>query len=198
MYVLFRAAILAIFIGFFVALFAKVKVTKKVKMVLIIAFTICYLALFNFPVENLLLGFQSPKAAFSYTNIDRIINVVEQNDAAAVLYKDRDGSPTFSIIKRDSKGWKINNPNFDPFERLIRTDDYFLIYRIVANDQLFVSISIFEQPGEITQVQTIEGDDFYVYQNGDDSSGHYNIYYGFVNGNKEFYVFIGGKKVQIG
>lgn len=72
----------------------------------IIAFVLYTLSGFV-PVENALITFSSPEAAFNYTNSDDVILVVEGQESALVI-GDAGKKNSFDIIPKSGTGWKLS------------------------------------------------------------------------------------------
>lgn len=59
------------------------------------------------PVENLIIGFSTPEAAFKYNNSDEIMEINEYTDCALVIASTGDGKLTTHVLPKKDGKWKL-------------------------------------------------------------------------------------------
>lgn len=82
---------------------------KWIRICIIISFIALISAVWFYPVENLFFRFKTPEQAFCYAfGTRKIEKVIEHENYAGILYIE-ENSINSAIVKKDNKGWLIQN-----------------------------------------------------------------------------------------
>ena len=162
----------------------KSKITKKkffIKLTPVIGFLLLIVALF-FPVENLLVNFDSPQAVFRYWyGFSKINNIIYGKDSAWVFYS----SNGIMFVPKTENGYKI--PNIFTYKRelggsdgfayvvhhISGTNDYYLfVSSVIEGDIVYIldkeskDIRAKAEKSKTTKIRDVEWSYFYVYVEG--------------------------------
>jgi hypothetical protein len=190
-------ALLLIGICYILYLFYRKKKPKVIRIAFIAAVA-CAILIYSFPVENLFLRFESPQAAFNYSNMTRIISIIECENYAAVQYVD-DGTAGVVVLTKDEKGWMPTIPKGGSTPVIV-IDHNLISYQHLSPDILFIKMSIPVTSDESIQVIDSKNSNFNLYKirNAASTSGEgIDLYYAFTKYENRYYVSINGKKIYI-
>lgn len=198
MYSLVRLGIVFLFLILCYITFILSKKKKPVifKISIIVA-VVCTILAYAFPFENLFFRFRSPQNAFSYSNSSKILNTIEYQNNAAVLYI-KNGAAGITVFGKDNKGWMTTNPEGNSGNPFITDGQNLISYIHINRDTLYIELSIPVSYNESIQVSDSNDTKFNLYSNRDIvSSGGMNLYYAFTQYEKGYFVSINGKKIPI-
>lgn len=82
-------------------------VTKRVRWVIAII-TLVFITIFGLiPMENFFVTFPSPQAAFNYSCVGEIMDVVDGNDSCMVIYKESKQTFITTFFLKEGMGYKL-------------------------------------------------------------------------------------------
>lgn len=203
MYNLIRITILIILI---LALFLSKKrvrlLKKKTKILGIFLFIFLLILLSFYPVENLFLRFSTPQESFHYSYWDKqIVNVMEYENNAIILFRVNSSSDSLYYIQRDSNGWKIASPNFSWNTKTAFFNNSIITYNKLDNSEIsFIGLGDFVSENGQEKINSIidsKGNQFNL-QKLSSYGGYVNYFYSFIDTNKpNNYIIINGEKVTL-
>jgi len=188
---------------FFVAYFwivRKSKIVKK-KRVLVIVLILCMLlstVSSLFPVENVLIRFETPQEAHNYFRPGNIVNVVYGNGSSLVIYSTAPNSHSVVIFPRDRGGYVL--PSLFSVRRIIQgqagTPDsvLFNVYSVIGTDDYFITgliiletdiAYIVDSNGNNVDFESIRMSDFLIV-----------IYFFVESFSHDFYFLVNGYKIS--
>ncbi len=105
--------ILSVIIGFLIYIIINFcfhrKRDRKLIVSCVFSTIIIYVILCFFPFENLFYSFPTPQAAFEYqTDGGDIIDVIEGNESAVIIYS-KENNTSFYVTKKSDSGWKLGS-----------------------------------------------------------------------------------------
>ncbi len=137
MYTAIRMLVVSIITVIVAILLVKKKPQHRKRIIIYscIAWMIIPTALYLVPVENVLVGFNTPEEVFNYTIKGTIIDVVEGQDSAMIVYLTEKKTYSAAFSRKENNKWKIvvsssyscvtSPAGFFVF-RIGKTDDHYL------------------------------------------------------------------------
>lgn len=175
----------------------KYKLIKKkvIVIVTVLIFMIVTTLSYFAPVENLFVSFSSPQEVFQYSTIGTILDVVEGNDSAMIMYKNSAISQTF--IPRNEKGWKIGTSISQ--EQVVSTlvSPYYICIYHVKNTNDFYVIVDEAYAEKKRQVEDNKNSYFQCIENKTLNSYHYKYYSYVENIDSSYRIRINGEDIAI-
>lgn len=187
----------------FVALnvFKRTRATKKKRIVLAIVFSVVLFAESAlFPIENLLISFDTPTAVFNYyrTGEGEIVDIIHGDQSCAVIYTEDNNNYSLMIVPEGEQGYKLpslmttnkicNELNeYGSFQvnNVRLTNDYFVWGALVIDDE---HINVVDKYGN--EVKTIINDV-------EGSTARTVSFFTFTTQyNDDYYILVNGRKIS--
>lgn len=186
-----------------VSSFAVIKLFKSTiihkKLVSILSIVLCITiitASAMFPVENLIISFQSPESVFRYSKFGKIENIIYGENSCMVLYKSGSSS-SHSILPKTERGYQI--PGYFTSKRISHRFDekgYFDVYLVSKTKDYYViasvnqkaeasAFAVLDKNGEEVECSIFRGND----------TGFLFIY--IYDLSEECYLYVQGEKILI-
>lgn len=183
------AAIRMLVVGIITAIVATLLIKKKpqhMKRIAIyscIAWMIIPTALYFVSVENVLVGFNTPEEVFNYTTKGTIIDVVEGQDSAMIVYLTEKKTYSAAFSRKENNKWKIVvSSSYSSIHSLAG----FFVFRIGKTDDHYLTGVV---PGKNTVVKDSNDSVFNVFGN--------NFIYAYIGSIGDGYsINYGGKTVN--
>lgn len=97
------------------------------------------------------LTFHNPENAYKWNHSEEVELVVEDEKTALVVGKTDDGTPTFGMVLKSDKGWKIGNFLYDKtIFRRYWNEVYIAVDQYKNTEDYYISLWESEKPLEIT------------------------------------------------
>lgn len=153
--------------------------------------------IFNFiPVENLLIGFDTPESAFSYNNSGEIMEICEYDDCALVISSTSDGEITTHVLPKKGDKWKLETTYNR--RREVTTKNYCIVEKLYVPDSndCFVIIN-HSTSGSIADAPTNVADSRNTKFTAVSYPDTMTFYYGYVEDMDDDYtVHVDGEKIK--
>lgn len=159
-------------------------------------FAVLVLTLNFMPVENLVIGFSTPEAAFKYNNSGEILEINEYTDCALVIASTEDGKITTHVLPNKDGKWKLETVYNR--RRDVTTMNYCIVERLYIPDSnnCFVIIT-HSTDGNIADPPTNVADSHNTKFEAVSYPDVLTFYYGFVENMDDAYsVHVDGKKIE--
>lgn len=159
-------------------------------------FAVLVLTLNFMPVENLVIGFSTPEAAFKYNNSDEILEINEYTDCALVIASTGDGKITTHVLPNKDGKWKLETVYNR--RRDVTTMNYCIVERLYIPDSnnCFVIIT-HSTDGNIADPPTNVADSHNTKFMAVSYPDVLTFYYGFVEDMDDDYsVHVDGEKIE--
>lgn len=98
-------------ITYLIIKFKKPNYSKKQKTRIYLALFICLLISQYLPLENAIITYSSPEAAYNYAYYQKPIKIVKNSEFAVAVYDDNDYI-SYTKIDKVEGGWKLNKESF--------------------------------------------------------------------------------------
>lgn len=107
-------------------------------------------------VENSVLRFSTPQAAFNYSNIGcTVYKTIEKDDSAVIIYAHSKSSKDFALLCKDESGWLINSPGFTQENSEILNSYEITTYKLSSVKKELLVITDTDSKKEENQIKTI-------------------------------------------
>ncbi|MGN0441747.1 MAG: hypothetical protein ACI4FO_03520 [Acutalibacteraceae bacterium] len=186
--------------------YKKIKNTKKTLVIClgIVLYLMLDIALFSFPIENLVFTFDAPEDVYRYTDGNgQIINTINGQESSVVAAMTNDGSVNIKFIPKSEKGYKIPGAINDILtDRSIKTgftefnSGIVQIFKVNNTDDYYIS-GVLSTEDDNLEVTDNYGNIFYTYSYNsgyEDENDYHCIAYLKDFSEEGYYLLINGEK----
>lgn len=162
MYTIIRMLVVGIITVIVATLLVKKKpqYMKRIVIYSCIAWMIIPTALYLVPVENVLVGFNTPEEVFNYTTKGTIIDIVEGQDSAMIVYLTEKKEYSAAFSRKENNKWKIV---VSSSYSCVTSPAEFFVFRIKKTNDYYLTGVV---PGKNTAVNDSNDSEFNVIGNG--------------------------------